>query len=78
MTLKYSNYAIVGLVLGICSLVSWIIPVIGYTCSIVGLVFSSVSLTSDSRGKAIAGLILNIIGLSLVVSFTVIWLIFFR
>lgn len=55
--------ATVGLVLGIISLIAWLLPLAGLPVSIVGLVLSAKSLKSEKRGLAVAGLVLNIIGL---------------
>lgn len=52
-----------GLVLGIFSLICWIVPLAGFPVSIVGLVQSIRGQKSDNKSKATAGLVLNIIGL---------------
>jgi biopolymer transport protein ExbB/TolQ len=57
--------AIASLVLGILSLVGWCLPLIGLPMTIVGLVLGFKSLGSQNRGMAIAGIVLNILGLLL-------------
>lgn len=62
--------AIAGFVLGLLSLLLWIIPGIGgyldLVCAIVGIVLSSLGMKSrTSRGLAIAGLVLSIISLAI-------------
>jgi len=52
-----------GLVLGIISLLGWIIPLIGAPISIIGLVQSVRGQKSENQGQATTGLILNMIGL---------------
>ncbi len=78
MSLKYETFATISLTLGIASLTTWLIPFIGYVCSVVGLVFSSISLTSDAKGRSVSGLILNILGLSLTIAMTIICIIFYK
>lgn len=73
---KENDKATIALVLGICSMYAWIIPTIGVINSIIGLVFSSISLTTEAKGKAISGLILNIIGAILSVGAYIINIIF--
>ena len=52
----------VGLILGLISIVAWILPLAGYPVSICGIVFSSKGLKSKTeKGKAIAGLVLSIV-----------------
>ncbi len=58
---KKSLKAMVGFILGLCSIIAWFIPLIGFPVTICGIVFSSLGLNSNNKGKAIAGLILSII-----------------
>lgn len=59
---KTDKNALAGFILGLISIVAWIIPLFGYPVAICGIVFSAKGLNSTSnRGKAIAGLILAII-----------------
>lgn len=56
-----SSHATTGLILGICSVIAWIIPLVGYPVTITGIVFSSKGLGAKNNGKAIVGLVLSII-----------------
>ena len=56
-----------GLVLGLVSIVTWLIPLFGFPTTICGIVFSAKSLDTPGRGKAIAGLVLSIIFLCLTI-----------
>ena len=59
---KADKNAIAGFVLGLCSILTWLIPLFGYPVCICGIVFSSKGLTSKiNKGKAITGLVLSII-----------------
>lgn len=58
---KKAKKATTGMILGLCSIIAWIIPIIGYPVTICGIVFSSKGLNSENKGRAIAGLILSII-----------------
>ena len=57
--------ATAALVLGIISLVAWLIPIIGYPVTIVGLVLGIKSVKSEKRGMAIAGIVMSALGLVL-------------
>lgn len=58
--------ATVGLILGLISIVAWLLPLFGYPVTICGIVFSSKGLKSTTnKGKAIAGLVLSIAFLTL-------------
>lgn len=62
ITPEENKNAIRGFVLGIISIIAWIIPLIGYPITICGIVFSSKGLNiKTNKGLAIAGLILSII-----------------
>lgn len=56
--------AIASLIMGILSLCGWLLPICGIPLAIVGLVLGILGLKSNSRGLAIAGIIMA--GLSLV------------
>lgn len=58
---KASSQAMIGFILGLCSIVAWFLPIIGYPVNITGIVFSSKGMKSANRGKAIAGLTLSIL-----------------
>lgn len=58
---KNSVRALTGFILGLCSLVAWYIPLIGFPVTILGIIFSAFGINSNRKGMAIAGLILSII-----------------
>ncbi len=60
---KNDGKAIASFVLGIIGLVAWLIPLLGFPISIVGLVLASLSLNKGQKGKAVVGLVLCILGL---------------
>lgn len=61
-TEKGKTQAIIGLILGLVSIVAWYIPLIGFPVSVCGIIFSAVGMKSQTnKGKAIAGLTLSII-----------------
>ncbi len=53
--------AIISLILGIFSLVGWLLPICGLPMSVTGLIFGIVGRDSSRRGMAIAGLVMSII-----------------
>lgn len=55
------NKSTVSLVLGICSLIAWLIPLLGFPVSIVGLIFGI-------KNKYTVGIVLNVIGLAITVA----------
>ena len=51
-----------GFILGLISIIAWLLPLVGYPVTICGIVSSSKGLkSSNGKGKANAGLILSII-----------------
>ena len=59
---KADKNAVVGFILGLISIVAWLIPLFGYPVSICGIIFSAKGLKSSiNKGKAITGLVLSII-----------------
>lgn len=59
---KGKTQAIIGLILGLVSIVAWYIPLIGFPITIIGIIFSAIGMKSQTnKGKAIAGLTLSII-----------------
>ena len=60
-TQQKTNKSTASLVLGIISLIVWLVPIIGGTVSLIGLVLGI-------RKKYTAGIILNVIGLVLTVA----------
>lgn len=61
----YFALAITSLVLGIFSLLGFILPICGLPMSILGLIFGIISTTSSKRGLAIAGIVLSVTSLIL-------------
>lgn len=59
---KKDTFALVGLILGCCSIIAWIIPLLGYPCTIIGIIFSALgSGESNSKNMATAGFILSVL-----------------
>lgn len=59
---KFEKNAVIGFILGLISILVWLLPFIGYPVCICGIIFSSKGLKSTTnKGKAIAGLVLSII-----------------
>ncbi len=62
---KTDKNALIGFILGLVSIIAWIIPLFGYPVGICGLVFSTKGMNSnENKSKAVAGLILSIVFLS--------------
>lgn len=57
--------AIAALVLGLCNLIAWCIPLFGFPCGIVGLVMGIKGLKSSKKGMAIAGIVICCVTLAL-------------
>ncbi|GHT83691.1 hypothetical protein FACS1894137_05490 [Spirochaetia bacterium] len=55
------SHAIVSLVLGLCGLIAWIIPLIGFPVTILGLIFGVFGYKTTRKNMAVAGLVLSII-----------------
>mgnify|MGYP002084183088 CR=1 FL=1 len=59
---KGKTQAIIGLILGLVSIIAWFIPLVGFPVTVIGIVFSALGLKSQTnKGKAVAGLVLSII-----------------
>ena len=58
---KKATKAMIGFILGLCSIIAWYIPLIGFPVTIIGIVFSAMGMNSVNKGKAIAGLTLSIV-----------------
>lgn len=58
---KKATKAMIGFVLGLISIIAWFIPLFGFPVTICGIVFSSMGMNSNNKGKAVAGLTLSII-----------------
>ncbi len=59
--------ATASLILGICSVVMWLCPLVGIAVAITGLVLGIQSNREHRRKTAVAGIVLSIIGLALTV-----------
>jgi hypothetical protein len=67
-----SGQATASLVLGIVSLIAWLLPIVGLPVAITGLVLGILSASGVKRGMAITGIVLSSIGLVLgVINFAV-------
>lgn len=62
-----SDLAITSLAIGIVSLLAWYIPICGITISVLGLILGIISRSSSKRSLAIAGIVLNVIGITITV-----------
>jgi hypothetical protein len=62
---KPSGQATASLILGILALFAWCLPILGLPVTITGLVLGIKNLQAPNRGAAIAGIVLNVIGLVL-------------
>lgn len=60
-----SGLAIASLVLGLVSLVGWLIPLCGFPLSVTGLVLGILARDSARKGMAITGIVFSIIALVL-------------
>lgn len=67
-TEKGKTQAIIGLILGLVSIIAWYIPLIGFPVTVCGIIFSAIGMKSQTnKGKAIAGITLSIIFLIITV-----------
>lgn len=56
------KHAMVGFILGLCSIAAWLLPLFGYPVTICGIIFSAKGLKPNkNKRKAVAGLTLSII-----------------
>ncbi len=60
---KHNGKATASLVLGIISLVMWLIPLFGFPVSIIGMIMGFFGAKSEKKTIGIVGLVLSIIGL---------------
>lgn len=51
--------ATISMVLGLVSILTWCLPILGLPTTITGLVFGIKGLNSERRGQAIAGIVLS-------------------
>ncbi|NLZ47977.1 MAG: hypothetical protein GX895_04180 [Clostridiales bacterium] len=56
-----------SLVLGLCSIITWLIPLFGLPTTIVGLIMGGIGVKSQKRGFAITGIVLSAIFLILTI-----------
>ena len=65
---KDDKSALAGFILGLISIIAWLIPIIGGPIALCAIIFSSIGLKSTRRhGKALTGLVLGIIFLILAI-----------
>ena len=58
---KSSKRALVGFILGLCSIVAWFIPLIGFPVTVLGIIFSTLGLNSNRKSLSITGIVLSVI-----------------
>lgn len=56
-----NKFATISLVLGIISIIAWLLPLAGYPVTILAIVFGTKGRSSAKKGMATAGMILGII-----------------
>jgi len=66
--------AVTSLVLGVINLLTWCIPICGGPLAIAGVILGFLGLKSSNRGIALAGIILNAIGVILSIIATVVFI----
>lgn len=69
---KNAKKATVGFILGLCSIIAWLIPLFGFPVTIVGLVFSILGIKSTKKNLAIVGIVLTVLFLIVTIVNTVI------
>lgn len=62
-----NTFAVIGYILGVFSLIMWLLPPAGLVFAILGIVFSALGISSSQNGLAVTGLIMSIFGFLLVV-----------
>jgi len=55
--------AIIALILGLCSLLAWLLPICGIPVSLAGVALGAMGRQSSRKGMATAGFILSFLGL---------------
>lgn len=58
---KNNGKATAGFVLGLVSIIAWIIPLFGIPVSVIGIIMSALGIKSEKKTKAIVGLVFSII-----------------
>jgi hypothetical protein len=67
-----TTQATVALVIGLVSIIAWIFPIAGIILTIVGIIMAAQGMKSTAKNRAIAGLVLSIIFLSIsVIAFVI-------
>lgn len=61
--MESKNKALVSFILGIISMIAWVLPIAGLPIQIVGLVFGIKGKDASNKWMAITGIVLCIIGL---------------
>jgi hypothetical protein len=56
---KNNSKALAAMILGLCSIVGWFIPLFGYPLTVLAIIFGVIGLKSEKKGQAVAGLILG-------------------
>ncbi|HIZ55961.1 MAG TPA: zinc-ribbon domain-containing protein [Firmicutes bacterium] len=56
---KTDGKAVAAMILGLVGVFAWILPLVGFPVTIVGLILGIISRNSTSRGMAIAGIVLS-------------------
>jgi uncharacterized membrane protein len=60
---QHTGKALASMILGIVSLITWLIPLFGAPTSIIGLILGIIGRKSQSKGKATVGIVLSSIAL---------------
>ena len=66
-TPEKKGLSIASMVLGICGLLAWCLPLFGYPVCVTGLVLGIIGIKKGGKGMAIAGIILCAITLALTI-----------
>ena len=61
-----TGFSTASMVLGICGFIAWLLPLIGYPVTIVGIVLGAVGVRKGGKKRAIAGIICS--GITLVLT----------
>lgn len=62
-TEEKTGMSLASMILGLCGLVAWCLPLVGYPVTIVGLILGCIGRNKGGKGMATAGIILSIITL---------------
>lgn len=58
---KNNKFAVASLVLGLVSIITWLIPLVGFPTTIIAIVLGGKAMRSDRKAMAIVGFVLGII-----------------